>query len=139
MMENKGFMALMGFLCIFCDIIFLITFSVPFVSLGTRLIFILLFAGSAVLFFYLYYLDDKHEKDGTNARLIQREREEAIKSQTNSAPWERYYTYPCPFCGHYKVRDANWDDKRVSVAFWGVASSKIGDHYKCEHCNRTWK
>lgn len=73
-------------------------------------------------------------------RRIEQERIYAEQSQHNGAPWgERYYTYPCPYCGHYKVRPANWDDKRMSVAFWGAASSKIGDKYKCENCNRTWK
>ena len=59
---------------------------------------------------------------------------------TTSAPWEtKYYNYPCPYCGLYKVRPAKWEDKRLSIAFWGaLASSKTGARYKCEACNRMW-
>ena len=64
---------------------------------------------------------------------------QAIQSQQSNTPWTiRYAIYPCPHCGHYKVRCANWEDKRLSVAFWGAASSKIGKTYKCEHCKRMW-
>lgn len=73
------------------------------------------------------------------ANTIAREKQEAINASTSDAPWERkYYTSPCPYCGHYKVRSANWDDKRASVAFWGGASDKIGKRYKCENCNEMW-
>ena len=60
--------------------------------------------------------------------------------QNEGAPWSRrYYTLPCPYCKHYKVRPANWDDKKVSVAFWGpYMSSKLTDHYKCENCKKMW-
>lgn len=67
---------------------------------------------------------------------LEAEKEEARLSQKNGAPWERYYTHPCPYCGHYKVRAANWDDKRMSVAFWGVHSQKMGCKYKCDNCTR---
>ncbi len=80
-------------------------------------------------------MDQQRENE---QKEIERERQSAIASQ-NRAPWERYYTFACPYCGHYKVRPANWDDKKMSVAFWGAASSKLGDHYKCEHCKKTWK
>lgn len=72
--------------------------------------------------------------------IIQREKEAAIFSQRPDAPeWEiRYSTHPCPGCGHYKVRYSNWDDKRISVAFWVAASDKLGKNYKCDHCGRMW-
>lgn len=64
----------------------------------------------------------------------------AIASQKRTEPWAiRYSTSPCPYCGHYKVRYAKWEDKKMSVAFWGVASSAIGKNYKCEYCNRMWE
>lgn len=88
----------------------------------------------------------QNEKDGTNAkkraeeqRQIQREYEQAVASQEPGEPWKiRYATDPCPHCGHYKVRYAKWEDKRMSVAFWGAASDKIGKLYKCEHCGEMW-
>lgn len=71
---------------------------------------------------------------------IRKEEEEAIASQYATEPWaKRYMTSPCPYCGHYKVRYAKWEDKSLSVAFWGIASSAIGKNYKCEHCNRMWE
>ena len=70
---------------------------------------------------------------------IDAEYQAAVQSQNLTEPWAiRYSTSPCPYCGHYKVRYAKWEDKSMSVAFWGIASSKIGTNYKCEHCKRMW-
>ena len=89
---------------------------------------------------------NENERNGTNARRrleeleqIERERQQAILSQQAGEPWKtRYATYPCPHCGHYKVRYAKWEDKRLSVNFWGAASSAIGKEYKCEYCSKMW-
>ena len=63
----------------------------------------------------------------------------AQASQNRTEPWAvRYSTSACPHCGHYKVRTAKWDDKRMSVAFWGVASDKIGKNYICDNCKSMW-
>lgn len=71
---------------------------------------------------------------------IDAEYQAAVQSQKSTEPWTvRYSTSPCPYCGHYKVRYAKWEDKSMSVAFWGIASSKIGTNYKCEHCKRMWE
>lgn len=71
---------------------------------------------------------------------IELERQIAISSQLNNSPWAiRYCTYPCPHCGHYKVRYAKWEDKKASVAFWGIHSSKLGTNFKCEHCGEMWE
>lgn len=71
--------------------------------------------------------------------LIKHEYQQAIDSQKFDEPWTiRYATSPCPYCGHYKVRYAKWEDKQMSVAFWGVASSKIGKAYKCDYCGKMW-
>lgn len=72
-------------------------------------------------------------------KALENERQQAINSQKYGAHWDtKYFTDPCPYCGHYKVRFAKWEDKRMSIAFWGAASSKIGTKYKCEHCSRMW-
>ena len=74
------------------------------------------------------------EEETINAEL-----QMAIQSQNATEPWAvRYMTSPCPYCGHYKVRYAKWDDKSLSVAFWGIASSKIDTNYKCDHCKHMW-
>ena len=88
----------------------------------------------------------ENEKNGTNAKRrleelekIENERQQAILSQRAGEPWRtRYATYPCPHCGHYKVRCAKWEDKRLSISFWGAASSAIGKEFKCEHCGKMW-
>lgn len=75
--------------------------------------------------------------EGANA--LQREKEYAEYTQTSGEAWTvRYFTDPCPYCGHYKVRYSKWEDKRFSIAFWGIASSKIGQKFKCENCKRMW-
>ena len=71
--------------------------------------------------------------------LIEVEYMEAVQSQKRTEPWaKRYETSPCPYCGHYKVRNATWDDKRMSVAFWGAASNAIGKDYICDRCKHMW-
>ena len=91
--------------------------------------------------------DRKKEEEGAKQRAlveaeltrIQQEKEYAERTQREGAPWEvKYFTEPCPCCGHYKVRFSDWEDKRYSVAFWGAASDKIGKAYKCEHCGKMW-
>lgn len=71
--------------------------------------------------------------------IIKYEYQQALDSQVADEPWTvRYSTHPCPYCGHYKVRYAKWEDKQMSVAFWGMASSAIDKHYKCEWCKKMW-
>ena len=48
----------------------------------------------------------------------------------------QYMQYPCPYCRKYKVRYAEWDDKKTSIAFWGIWSAKVGKTYKCDGCGR---
>lgn len=81
----------------------------------------------------------EQEEYNKEENVIERERIAAIDSQNATEPWAvRYSTSPCPHCGHYKVRNAKWEDKSLSVAFWGIASSKIDNNFKCEHCKRMW-
>ena len=37
-----------------------------------------------------------------------------------------------------KVRCAKWEDKQMSVAFWGIASDKLGKQFTCGNCKRMW-
>ncbi len=84
------------------------------------------------------YLAGEESRKRENT-IIAQEYKEAVASNESGSPWQiRYATYPCPYCGHYKVRSAKWEDKRMSVAFWGAASSKIGTNFKCENCNMMW-
>ena len=80
------------------------------------------------------HLDDYIEKHSIPRKVT------STSTKSGSTPWDtKYYNYPCPYCGMYKVRPAKWEDKRLSIAFWGaIASSKTGARYKCESCNRMW-
>lgn len=78
-------------------------------------------------------------KSEAELKQIDEEYEEAIASHQAKEPWRILYALePCPYCGHYKVRNAEWEDKRLSVAFWGIASNKIGKKFKCEKCGKMW-
>ncbi|MBR5497410.1 MAG: hypothetical protein IKV76_05460 [Clostridia bacterium] len=63
---------------------------------------------------------------------------EILNKQQSDPNEVRYGTNACPYCGHYMVRFAEWEDKQMSVAFWGGASDKIGKKYKCDHCKKMW-
>ncbi len=84
------------------------------------------------------YTDGSEINQERERQQIEIERLNAIKSQQRNERI-KYMTTPCPYCGHYKVRYAKWEDKRFSVAFWGVASNKLGKHYKCEYCQKMWE
>ena len=79
-------------------------------------------------------------KKKSEEATFQFEKDRAFHSQRpDAAPWEtKYSTHPCPNCGHYTVRATEWEDIQLSVAFWGVASDKIGKAYKCEKCGKMW-
>ena len=117
-------------------IILIILFFIAFPTLGII----------AAIGLVCWIIHEVNEHNGTNEKRRQKEfeqigkeYEEAVESQKAGTPWaKRYSTHPCPHCGHYKVREATWDDKRYSVAFWGAASSKIGTRYKCDHCGNMW-
>lgn len=84
-------------------------------------------------------MDEFERKEQEKLQKLEAEKRLAIESQNSSVPWAiRYMIEPCPYCGHYKVRYAKWEDKSLSVAFWGIASDKIGKNYKCEYCGKMW-
>ena len=82
------------------------------------------------------------DRGKTNAQLnaeLEQEKRYAQASQNSNVPWnKRYFTEPCPYCNHYKVRYATWDDKKMSVAFWGIWSSKVGANFHCDCCGKAF-
>lgn len=44
----------------------------------------------------------------------------------------------CPTCNSTDIKKIGGVDRAFSVAFWGLASSKIGKTFKCNHCGYTW-
>ena len=91
---------------------------------------------------YQYYMNV--EKKMAQSKEYAEKRAQEIKDEKylveNKSPesWNPYITKPCPHCGHYKVRYAKWDDKKMSVAFWGIHSQKIGKQYICDNCKNMW-
>lgn len=84
------------------------------------------------------YAERKQKESEERQEELELEKARAEASQRQ--PWgTKYLTTPCPYCGHYKVRYSDWDDKKVSVAFWGAASTKIAERFKCDYCHRMWK
>ena len=72
--------------------------------------------------------------------IAQMEKMDKRMESLKRSPWNtKYYDSPCPYCGSMKVRPIKWSDKRLSVAFWGIFGSNIGDKYKCDSCKRTWE
>ena len=130
--------------------ILLIIFGVILLLLVAVFPKLLILFGLAVIFLIFKVIsssiDDVNEANGTNAKKREKEAEEIAKerefaTQTSSATaaWDKkYFPHPCSHCGHYKVRYANYDDKRFSIAFWGGASDKMGKRYKCEYCGQMW-
>lgn len=124
----------------------LISFFAPIVIYAINFVRSLLEYNLAHTDYPQYAKKMKEIEEKENARLVEahaeleEEYKEALASQKRTEPWAiRYSTSPCPHCGHYKVRYAKWEDKSLSVAFWGIASSKLGTSYKCEHCKRMWE
>ncbi|MCI6647233.1 MAG: hypothetical protein MSH16_06265 [Oscillospiraceae bacterium] len=81
----------------------------------------------------------RKEMEEKEKQEIEAERIAAFRSQKDTTPWAvRYMTSSCPYCGHYKVRFETWDDKKMDVSFWGIASTELGKSYICDHCKKTW-
>lgn len=60
-------------------------------------------------------------------------------SQTAQKPVTQQPTGPrCPTCGSANISKIGYFDRATSVAFWGLASSKIGKQYKCRSCGHKW-
>lgn len=44
----------------------------------------------------------------------------------------------CPNCNSVNIRKISTLDRATSVAFWGLASSKIGKTMQCDQCGYKW-
>lgn len=84
-------------------------------------------------------LEKQRQKEEEERIIYEAEKNAAINGNPDN-PWEKkYLPYPCPYCNRYKVRYMKWEDKRASVMFWGAHSMKIGKHYICDNCKKTWE
>lgn len=44
----------------------------------------------------------------------------------------------CPSCGSANIKKIDAFDRVTSIAFWGLASGKIGKQYECRSCRHRW-
>ena len=83
--------------------------------------------------------EEERVKEQSRKKRIELEKKEAERSQREGAPWDKkYYTYPCPYCGHYKVRRTEFKDVEASVRFWGPRSIRVAEKFICDHCKKKW-
>ena len=61
-----------------------------------------------------------------------------IEALPTSIPPQPPNTPRCPTCNSTDIKKIGGVDRAFSVAFWGLASSKIGKTFKCNHCGYTW-
>ena len=91
---------------------------------------------------YQYYMNVEKQlaqnKVNAEKRVQEIKYEKYLAENKSPESWNPYIAKPCPHCGHYKVRSAKWDDKKMSVAFWGIHSQKIGKQYICDNCKNMW-
>ena len=73
---------------------------------------------------------------------VQKAREEAAKREEEEkalAEKTHSYAHPeCPICKSCITRRISTTSRVASVAFWGLASSKIGKQYECLNCKHKW-
>ncbi|MCR4672068.1 MAG: hypothetical protein K5637_02380 [Lachnospiraceae bacterium] len=70
------------------------------------------------------------ESSGTGSRnkKLMQEREIAIQSQSDPDRYKRICLFPCPYCGHYSLREMTGEEQEGS-----------GGIYVCGKCGRTSK
>ena len=52
---------------------------------------------------------------------------------------QEYQNRPhCPKCGSFEFAEISTASRVMSVAMWGLASSKIGKQYQCKKCKHKW-
>lgn len=132
--------------CIVSGILMFVADSMKENAHGQALSDAITFGGVSALIFLIslailiiYFITHPAPKSDSEVAKIMMEKRDAELSQKSNVPWDkRYFTQPCPYCSHYKVRYSTWDDKKMSVAFWGVWSDKVGKSFKCDNCGRVF-
>lgn len=64
--------------------------------------------------------------------------EKENRKAREQAEWRERLTRQCPRCGRNTGHPLNEFEKKMSVSFWGYASSKWGKTYKCDACDYMW-
>lgn len=62
----------------------------------------------------------------------------AAQQHAKDAKKYHNFMFTCPVCGSHRVRKITEGDRAISVANYGLASSKIGKQYECDSCMHKW-
>lgn len=79
-------------------------------------------------------MEQRKEQEHQRSIAMTAERE-AVKARQAA---EQATAPRCPTCNSTDIKKIGGVDRAFSVAFWGLASSKIGKTFKCNHCGYTW-
>lgn len=77
-------------------------------------------------------------KEGTRhaeMEQIDQEYREAVDPEASRAT--RYEMFPCPHCGHYRLRPIDQSGDGLPEASAGAGEE--GRSFRCEHCGKTWR
>ena len=108
-----------------------------FMLLGLASIVTFIFAGTSVS--AIRECKDKLKliEFDVDAYLMQQDAEN--KARNDRYRQEIDIAHPrCPRCGRTDTRRIGNINRATSVAFWGLASSKIGKQYECYNCKHKW-
>lgn len=108
-----------------------------FMLLGFASIVTFIFAGTSLS--VIRECKDKLKliESDIDAYMMQQEAEN--KARNDRYRQEIDLAHPkCPQCGQTDTRRISNINRATSVAFWGLASSKIGKQYECQRCNHKW-
>ena len=82
-----------------------------------------------------------HTKARLDAIANQQAQERKLKQEQHAREkeeWRQRLTRTCPRCGRHTGHPINEFEKKLSISFWGFASSKWGKSYKCDCCKYMW-
>lgn len=108
-----------------------------FMVLGLASIISFVFAGTSVS--AIRECKDKLKLIETDIDAYITQQEAEDKERNDRYRQEIDLAHPkCPRCGCVNTRRIGNINRATSVAFWGLASSKIGKQYECDNCKHKW-
>lgn len=130
-----------------CVISFLL--AIVFAFLSVSILYYLLIAIAFISFFvFCYFLSEKKRCSKDLVLAMQKFEEYEKMSETRAKETDNYYqaqhkqweiNHPiCPACGGRNTSRISTMNRTVSVATFGLASSKIGKQYECKSCKHKW-
>ena len=89
---------------------------------------------------YCGFNQDKEPTTPLRAKNIERQYAEAQRAKVAAAERERELakTPHCPVCNSQNIIRLSTMNRVLSIAAFGLASSKIGKQYECKNCKHKW-